>query len=345
MELSRRRAIAGAAVALAGCSSVQDEVNEQADTVLGPEEHPFAGATTIAVEDRSGSDHDVSALAAAAAAYWSEHAVEYTGFDVSFSVGGASPDIELVFLNRRAELEGCQEHSSAEVLGCSPLLRAEHRPERPVTVEVVANGRPYGDVQITTKHELGHALGLGHDDDPEHIMSDNIKDRLPAYERRIDLLDTFGNAWAGRNTGAREYEVAVEDWNDDRYAESVSVFEASTSSYRQAVESVATAEEMATAFEGIEQPETVDHDSLRESIRGADEWVTLAAERSSLMADAAAARADGDISTARAHKREADDASVALRDAEFPAPIVVADALGLGRDGLQPGTAGAKREK
>ncbi|MFT4910902.1 MAG: hypothetical protein ACI9TI_002081, partial [Natronomonas sp.] len=168
---------------------------------------------------------------------------------------------------------------------------------------------------------------------------------LPAYERRIDLLDTFGNAWAGRNTGAREYEVAVEDWNDDRYAESVSVFEASTSSYRQAVESVATAEEMATAFEGIEQPETVDHDSLRESIRGADEWVTLAAERSSLMADAAAARADGDISTARAHKREADDASVALRDAEFPAPIVVADALGLGRDGLQPGTAGAKREK
>jgi len=340
MELSRRGAIAGAAVALAGCSGVQSEVDERADAVLGPDEHPFAGATTIAVADRSESDHDVSALAATAAAYWNEHAAEYAGFDVSFSVGGESPDVELVFLDRRAELEGCQDHASAEVLGCSPLLRAEHRPERPVTVEVVAEGRPYGDVLITTKHELGHALGLGHDDDPEHIMSDSIKDRLPAYERRIDLLDTFGNAWAGRNAGAREYEAAVERWNDERFAESVSAFEASVQRYREAGESVATAEELAGAFEGMERPETVDHASLRESLRDADEWAALAAERSALMADAAAVRADGDVETAREHRAEAQERDDRLRDAEFPAPIAVADALGLGREGIQPGMDG-----
>jgi hypothetical protein len=340
MELSRRGAIAGAAVALAGCSGVQSEVDERADAVLGPEEHPFAGATTIAVTDRSGSDHDVSALAATAAAYWNEHATEYAGFDVSFSIGDGSPDIELVFLDRRAELEGCQEHASAEVLGCSPLLRAEHRPERPVTVEVVAGGRPYGDVRITTKHELGHALGLGHDDDPAHIMSDSIEDRLPAYERRVDVLDTFGNAWAGRNEGAREYEVAVERWNDDRFAESVSAFEASAERYREAGASVATAGELAAAFEGMERPETVDHASLRESLRSAGEWVEIAAERSTLMADAASVRADGDVGTARKHRAEAQERDDRLRDAEFPAPIVVADALGLGREGIQPGVDG-----
>ena len=337
MELSRRRAIAGAAVALAGCSGVRNEVDERADTVLGPNEHPFAGTTTVAVEDRSGSDHDVSALAATAAAYWNEHAVEYAGFDVSFGVGGGSPDVELVFLDRRAELEGCQEHASAEVLGCAPLLRAEHRPERPVTVEVVATGRPYGDVLITAKHELGHALGLGHDDEPSHIMSDSIEDRLPAYERRVDLLDAFGNAWAGRNAGSRQYGRAVERWNDRRYAESVSVFEASAERYRDAAESVATAGELATAFEGMERPETVDQEGLRESVGSAGEWVDLAVERSTLMAEAASARADGDGGTAKEYRRDADDASAALRDAEFPAPIVVADALGLGRNGLRPG--------
>ncbi|CCQ35581.1 peptidase M10 family protein [Natronomonas moolapensis 8.8.11] len=340
MELSRRGAIAGAAVALAGCSGVQSEVDEQAEAVLGPDEHPFAGATTITVTDRSGGDHDVSALAATAAAYWNEHATEYAGFDVSFNIGDGSPDIELVFLDRRAELEGCQEHASAEVLGCSPLLRAEHRPERPVTIEVVAGGRPYGDVRITTKHELGHALGLGHDDDPGHIMSDSIEDRLPAYERRVDVLDTFGNAWAGRNEGAREYERAVERWNDERFAESVPAFEASAERYREATESVATAGELAAAFEGMDRPETVDREGLRESIRNAGEWAALAVERSSLMADAASARADGDVGTAREHRAEAQERDGRLRDAGFPAPIVVADALGLGRKGLRPGMDG-----
>lgn len=332
MELSRRHAVVGAAVAIAGCSELRSGVDDRADGVFGPGEHPFAGATTIAVVDRSDSKHDLVAVATEAARYWNDNAAEYAGFEVSFTVTTESPDVELVFLGRRENLEGCQEHSSSDILGCSPLLTAEHRPERPVTVEVVAADRPYGDVRITAKHELGHALGLGHDDDPAHVMSKDIADRLPAYGRRLDVLDAFENAWSGRNAGTRKYNRGINRWNDGEYERAVPTFESAAERYRTASKSVETAVELEAGFDGMARPDTVDREALTESARRAREWLELAAERSALMADSSSARAEGDVSEARAQREGADAARAELRTIDFPAPIDVADALGLVRN-------------
>lgn len=333
MELSRRHAITGVALALAGCSEVRSDVESRADGVLGGGEHPLAGVTTIAIVDDSESDHNLKALTDDAAAYWTEHAAEYAGVDVSFRRGEeGTPDIELVFLDSRTGLEGCREHASAEILGCAPLLTAEHRPERPITVEVVAADRPAGDVRITIQHELGHTLGLDHEDEPAHIMSNDIEDRLPEYERRRELLDAFENAWGDRNAGTRAYNRGVNHWNDGEYGTAVSSFESAAKRYRTAGASVGTAAELEDGFDGMRRPETVDRERLRSAFESAREWIDLAAERADRMAASAEARDDGDVSTALELHEAADDALSELRAIEFPAPIDIAGALGLLRD-------------
>lgn len=332
MKLSRRHAIAGAAVALAGCSELQIEVEERADSVRALAGHPLAGITTISVIDRSNGGHDVDAIAKEAADYWNEHAEEYAEVDVTFTFDDEAPDIELVFLADRAGLEGCQEHASREILGCAPLLRPGHRPERPITVEVVSAGQPYGDVRITAKHELGHTLGLGHGDEPAYIMSNDIEDRLPEYHRRIEILDSIENGWNGRNSGTREYNRGIDRWKDSDYAEAASTFEAAASRYRTAAASVDTAIEVETGFDGMNRPETVDRESLRAGFDRAHEWIDLAVERSELMAESATARNDGEVQNARTSQREADQVFERLREVDFPAPVEVARSLGLVRE-------------
>lgn len=332
MKLSRRHAIAGAAVALAGCSGMQMGFEEQADGVRTLIGHPLAGTTTISVVDRSDSDHDIRALATEAAEFWTDHAEEYADVDVTFEIDDGSSDIELVFLGDRTELEGCQEHASRDILGCAPLLKPGHRPDRPVTVEIVAAGQPYGDVLITTKHELGHTLGLGHDDDPSYIMSNDVEDRLPEYDRRKEILESIENAWNGRNSGTREYNRAIDRWNDGEYTEAVTRFEASRERYEISIASIDTASELEVGFDGMIRPETVDREALRDQFDRAYEWITLAVERSEQTAESAAARADGDGSKARARLEAAEETFEKLQTIDFPAPIDVARALGLVRE-------------
>lgn len=336
MKLSRRHAIAGVAVALAGCSGLEREIEEQAENVPGLRGHPLSGTTTLSITDRSESSHDLERLTMEALTYWTTNAAEYAGFEVAFELTTTAPDIELVFLENRRELQGCQEHASQEVLGCAPLLEDGHRPERPVTIEVVANERPYGEILVTVEHELGHTLGLAHDDEPAYIMSNDIEDRLPEYDRRREILVAIENAWNGRNAGTRIYNRAIEHWNDSEYRAAQSEFEASADRYRPVVASVETADEIEEEFDGMARPETVDRETLRMYFEQSREWIDLAIRRAEQMAAAAIAREGGDVSTARDRVAAAEEATEALEAVAFPSPADAARALGLLRDG-RPG--------
>ncbi len=327
MELSRRHALAGAAVALAGCS----EIEERADGIRSSRGHPLSGTTSVSIVDRSHSGHDLQRLTTEALTYWTANAEEFLDFSVTFELASASPDLEVVFLADAAELEGCAEHATEEILGCAPLLEEGHRPERPVTIEVVAGDRPHGEVRITTKHELGHALGLTHDDEPAYVMSNDIEDRLPEYDRRTEILNSIENAWTGRNAGTRRYNRAVERWNDGEYGAAASGFDSSAERYRVVVASVETAAELETGFDGMNRPETVDRGALRTHFERIREWIEPAKTRSERMAEAASARERGDVSTAQERIAEAETATEELDEIDFPAPADAARALGLVR--------------
>ena len=332
MKMSRRYAIVGIAAALAGCSGLGHEIEEHAERVPSLREHPLAGRTTVSIVDRSGSAHDLEQLTNDALTYWTANASEYAGFEVVFELTTDSPDLELVFLESRHELEGCREYATEHILGCAPLLEVGHRPERPVTVEVVAANRPYGDIRLTVKHELGHTLGLTHDDEPAHIMSNNIEDRLPEYDRRQRVLVAMENAWNGRNAGTRRYNRAIEYWNAGEHTAATAEFEASAHRYRLVGTSVDTAAELTDGFDGMDRPETVDRERLQRFFDQSREWLELAITRAEHMSAAAHASETGDRPAARDRLAAAEEAGERLQTISFPAPADIAHSLGLLRN-------------
>jgi tetratricopeptide (TPR) repeat protein len=340
MTLRRRELLRGAAAGmagtglsagLAGCTDVQ-EFTEDVD----PRGHPLAGTTTVLIDDQSDSTHDLEAITDTSLSFWTENAQQYAGFEVEFrrvedGSGDADPDVEIEFLDSREELDGCQEHSTDNILGCAPLIKENNRIDRPVVAEVVATGRPSGEVEITTKHEIGHLLGLGHDAEPAYIMSNRIEDRLPEYEARVDILEAFRTGWSARNDGTRAYNEGIGYWNDDAYQQAIDPFERALDRYRSIEGHIATAEEAAMAFEGMQRPETVDRERLQryfDTTRTVADLLIAAAEN---MRAAAEAMTDGNRSAARERQQAANDALQELDGIDGPSPADVGRALGLVR--------------
>lgn len=155
------------------------------------EEHPLAGATqTIRVDIESESPHDLTELTAAALSFWETNSAEYAGFAVDFEIiETGDPDVIVAYRDSPVGCENVPQYSD-QVLGCAPVLQAGYTVERPIVGRVVAAARPPGAIRVTTQHELGHMLGLDHDDEPAFVMSNRPEDRIPEYARRIDIWET-----------------------------------------------------------------------------------------------------------------------------------------------------------
>lgn len=325
MDVRRRSVLVGAAAALAGCSTIEGLARD----VARPDTHPLEGTNAVEIVDRSKGDHDLEALTREALAFWNENAPQYAGFEVDFRLTANEPDVEIAYVDTREDLRGCREHASEQVLGCAPLLRTGNRLNRPATVEVVATDRPYGDVLITTKHELGHTLGLDHDDEPAYIMSNRIEDRLPGYQDRVAVLDASERALKRRNEATGTYNDGIRAWNDRDYGRAAGLFDESGGQYRTVLEEVEAAREHARALEDIERPDTVDLEALRDHFDRAERNVELTAEAASEMAAASRAADRGDALEARDRRNRANELLDEAREVGFPSPASVAVSLGL----------------
>jgi hypothetical protein len=119
----------------------------------------------VAVRNEGSRDRDFAALVREAAAFWEEGS-RYLGFDVEYEVrpNAADPDLIVAFTD---EIPDCDDVSDA--VGCAPLLTDPRQVDRPETAWV-KTGLSDESTVLVTEHELGHTLGLTHDDPPRDVM-------------------------------------------------------------------------------------------------------------------------------------------------------------------------------
>lgn len=304
--MRRRTVLAGVAglAATAGCLSISDT----------GEKHPFAGGTvTVRVDQSTDTTHDLQAVTREALAFWETNSERYAGFGVGFDgVGTGEADLVVAYADSP---RGCSDVavSSERVLGCAPVLGPDTSVPEPTVARVVAGSRPVGQILTTTKHELGHVLGLTHADEPREVMSSRPADRLRLYDRRVEIQETAVVAAERTSAANATYSDAVDLWNAGDYAEAAPVFEQARAAYADAVGQFETARAAAEAFEQAQVIETVDIKRVRTLLDGYTEQVGLLASAAGTMSEAADAAAAGDTETANARRDRANNSVDAFR--------------------------------
>jgi hypothetical protein len=322
--MRRRAVLAGAAglAATAGCLSLPESEDS----------HPFAGETvTVRVDEQSTTPHDLQANAAETLAFWEENSETYAGFEVDFEVvAGETPDLVIAYVD---EPQGCAdvEGYSERVLGCAPVLQSNTRVPEPTVARVVAGPRLLGKITITAKHEIGHILGLGHDDEPREIMSDRPADRIPLYDLRVEIWEMVRDGAQQTNEASALYTEAVDLWNGGEYDAAGATFGDARETFADAVATFETAHGTTDEFERRPQVEMVALGSVRERLSTLAERVGQLASAARTMVEAADAAAVGDTETANAQRNEANDHVDAFREGGSVQLREVAIALGLVR--------------
>lgn len=224
-ECTRRHylAVCGAVAGLAGCSSVESFVG-RSDT------HPFADRTVTVQISNVESDSDrLEGLLQGALSFWNSHSDQYIPYTTTFEYRPDAGDPDL-FLEEVSSLGSCGRHDG-DIGGCAPLLKEGDHGSLPATATVEAQENDW-QYQKIIEHEIGHTLGLRHDDEPARVMDESWENRFPEFEQREQILDlaeerseryaeaadaiTRGN----EATDAENFETAA-----DRFQDAVASFE------------------------------------------------------------------------------------------------------------------------
>jgi hypothetical protein len=167
---------------------------ESAPTTRPPTATPIANPwgddpIVVAVRDEGAPGRNATALVREATAFWEANG-RYLGFEVDYEVRPAaeSPDLVVAFVDRVPDCGGV-----ADAAGCAPLLTDPRQLDRPETAWI-RTGLSDGSTVLVTKHELGHTLGLTHDDPPQDVMRARsvlyTEPRPNATERTFPWADT-----------------------------------------------------------------------------------------------------------------------------------------------------------
>lgn len=223
-EWSRRRylAVCGSIAGLAGCSSIESFVGG------GPDTHPFADRTVVVQISNVESDGDrLEELLQGAVSFWNSHGDQYLSYTTSFEYRPDAEDPDLL-LEEVSSLGSCGRHDG-DIGGCAPLLEAGDHGSLPATatVEVQENDWQY---QKIIEHEIGHTLGLRHDDEPTRVMDESWENRFPEFEEREQILDLAEE----RSKRYSEAADAITRGNEAANAEN---FETAADRFQDAVES------------------------------------------------------------------------------------------------------------
>ncbi|MBB6646800.1 matrixin [Halobellus ruber] len=205
-----------------GAAAATSAPSTPTPTGAGERANPWGSEpVVIAIADRAGTDREWAPLVREAAAFWEAKSERFAGFPTDYEVrpDAADPDLVIEFVDTVPECDG-----ASDAAGCAPLLTDSRQVDRPETVSV-RTGFADGSTVTVIEHELGHTLGLTHDDPPAAVMASRMvlyTEPLPnATEREFAWDDAEFTVYvdaerAGDPAGFREQvRQALEYYEDD----------------------------------------------------------------------------------------------------------------------------------
>ncbi|MDG5775580.1 matrixin family metalloprotease [Haloarculaceae archaeon H-GB11] len=163
-----------ALVVLAGCAgvvpsgeSVMDATaTDEATATTAP--NPWAtDEIVVAIYAPADERHRYRNLTRRALAFWEAESTQYVGYPVDFRLSDdvVDPDVRITFVETVRNC-GREDHTA----GCAPLVEDPRYASLPADVEVKTGYDDDSTVQVV-EHELGHVLGLDHEDAPKNVMA------------------------------------------------------------------------------------------------------------------------------------------------------------------------------
>jgi hypothetical protein len=137
-------------------------------TPVGERANPWGSEpVVVAVADPAGTGREWAPLVREATAFWAANADRFAGFPIDYEVrpDAENPDIVIEFVDTIPDCDG-----SNDAAGCAPLITDRRQIDRPETVSV-RTGFSDDSTVLVVKHELGHTLGLTHNDSPADVMA------------------------------------------------------------------------------------------------------------------------------------------------------------------------------
>jgi hypothetical protein len=196
-----------------------------------------------------------------ALSFWNENQ-ETLSYSTTF-VYDPETDTPDVLVSEVATIDGCGVHAGTEITGCAPILQPGDQSDLPAALDVTP--QPAGEdwhYRRVIEHELGHLLGLTHDDEPERVMHASWEQRYPQYEQRLHVFELRQARTETYNQAVASVSAGFDAAQADEFEAASQQFREASERYRDARETIATARTVAAELDPFEPADLARLDEL-----------------------------------------------------------------------------------
>jgi hypothetical protein len=223
-------------VAAAGCTALDSLPGR------GKDGHPFTDRTVAVQISNAQQNFDhLETLLGDALSFWNAN-TQYLPYTTTleYRPDASDPDI---LVEEVLNLESCGLHEG-EVSGCAELIQAGDHDRLPATATVEFQEDNDWRYQRIIEHEIGHTLGLEHDDEPARVMHESWEQRYPEFETRLEILDLTEQRRATYSEAAETISGANDAVEGERYDAATEQFRTAITSFEGARGSLQRSEEL-----------------------------------------------------------------------------------------------------